>query len=274
MRAVGPNDILICLLPCFAGEWFFDQEKRILPLFGIKPRQLVVLCNTQDDTSRARKVGLRAEFVNHNCWLDENIFRPVDQSTKNLDAVLVSSPFPVKRAQLASQIVSLAVATHTPYPREVKEAVAPQEYFEELNNEEVAKLINRSRVGLCLSAAEGACYASSESLLCGVPVVSTPSKGGRDVWYTPHNHLLCEPTPDSVKVTVQELIRKEFEPDLIRAEHIKLATKFRERFVSLTAHLGADLGLDKDWDAIFRDGYVHKMVSFRPTADVIEELKS
>jgi hypothetical protein len=45
---------------------------------------------------------------------------------------------------------------------------------------------NRSRVGLCLSAHEGASLASAEYSLAGVPIVSTPSKGGRDVLFQEH----------------------------------------------------------------------------------------
>ena len=40
--------------------------------------------------------------------------------------------------------------------------------------------LNRARVGLCLSAREGAMFASMEYLLSGLPIVTTPSMGGRD----------------------------------------------------------------------------------------------
>ena len=49
-------------------------------------------------------------------------------------------------------------------------------------------------VGGVFSEEEGACWASSEYLLCGLPVVSTHSRGGRDVWYSGHNSLIVEPT--------------------------------------------------------------------------------
>ncbi len=52
-----------------------------------------------------------------------------------------------------------------------------------LNSWEVARKLNACRVGMCLSETEGAMFAAVEYLLCGLPVVSTPSQGGRDVWF-------------------------------------------------------------------------------------------
>eukprot|EP00967_Tisochrysis_lutea_P010454 scaffold11991_cov21-Tisochrysis_lutea.AAC.1 len=41
---------------------------------------------------------------------------------------------------------------------------------------EVAADIKKSATGGVFSALEGACYASTEILLCGCPVISTPSE--------------------------------------------------------------------------------------------------
>ena len=46
---------------------------------------------------------------------------------------------------------------------------------------------------------EGANYSSSEYLLCGLPVVSTESSGGRDYWFDDYNSIICKPNEDSVK---------------------------------------------------------------------------
>ena len=71
--------------------------------------------------------------------------------------------------------------------------------------EDIAELMNRSSVGLCLSLVEGAMRASMEYRLCGTPVVSTPSIGGRDRYFTgPHVRLVDE-QPDAVAAAVREL---------------------------------------------------------------------
>lgn len=58
--------------------------------------------------------------------------------------------------------------------------MAPCRY---LDHDEVTDAIYKSCLGGIFSEHEGACYASTEYLLCGCPVISTPSVGGRDVWY-------------------------------------------------------------------------------------------
>jgi hypothetical protein len=62
----------------------------------------------------------------------------------------------------------------------------------------IYKEINKAHVGLCLSAEEGAMFVSAEYLLCGIPVVSTRNKGGRDVMFTPEHVFIADDTPESV----------------------------------------------------------------------------
>ena len=49
-----------------------------------------------------------------------------------------------------------------------------------------------SQVGLCLSKSEGAMFASIEYLLCGLPIVSTKSVGGRDIFFTDENCIIAD----------------------------------------------------------------------------------
>ncbi|KAL4440414.1 hypothetical protein ABPG75_003415 [Micractinium tetrahymenae] len=67
-----------------------------------------------------------------------------------------------------------------------------------LSPAEVYAALNHSEVGALLSALEGPCWASTECLLCGLPVVSTRCSGGREVWYSQDNSIIVEPTPEAV----------------------------------------------------------------------------
>ncbi|MFI5322346.1 MAG: hypothetical protein ACHQ6U_02155 [Thermodesulfobacteriota bacterium] len=58
-----------------------------------------------------------------------------------------------------------------------------QKNYRVLTPEEMADALNRCMVGLCLSAEECGMYASVQYMLCGLPVVSTRSKGGRDEFF-------------------------------------------------------------------------------------------
>ena len=48
-----------------------------------------------------------------------------------------------------------------------------------------------------MSSQEGAMYSSVEYLLCGLPIVSTKSTGGHDVFFTDTNCIIAE---DSIRV--------------------------------------------------------------------------
>lgn len=273
MSIVRKTDILLCLIPWVLGEALLRKELSALRQFRLKPNQIVVLCNTQEDLEIVRKFGFQAEYVNHNCWLDQSIFKPRKKIVKDLDAVLNAKPCAWKRAELSAGIHSKAVLTYIPYPEELKRKLGTTEYFECLPSEKVATLLNRAKIGLCLSSEEGACYSSSEYLLSGIPVVSTPSKGGRHIWYTPRNHMICEPTVESVALTVERLIDSDLDGETIRNEHIELAQIFRQRFVQLTYKLGQSRGIEANWASVFQDQYFHKMVTFRATQDVLRELR-
>ncbi len=94
----------------------------------------------------------------------------------------------------------------------------------------VAEIVRRSHSGLILSEREGVCRASCEYLLAGIPVVSTRSAGGRDVWYDDYNAILVEPTAEAVATAVEELVAHPRDPRRIRADFRARAAIFRGRF--------------------------------------------
>ena len=91
----------------------------------------------------------------------------------------------------------------------------------------MAQFYNRARVGLILSEKEGACFASMEYLLCGLPVVSTPSIGGRDVFWDDRFVIVCDPTPEAVAGAVQEIKRRNIDPQLVRAATLEKVEEHR-----------------------------------------------
>ncbi|MHC5832700.1 MAG: glycosyltransferase, partial [Nostoc sp.] len=69
-------------------------------------------------------------------------------------------------------------------------------------------------------------------LLSGLPIVSTKSKGGRDVFFDEEYTLIVKDDPDAVKEGVNELIRRNISADTIR---YKALEKIREHRLSLTS---------------------------------------
>ena len=67
-----------------------------------------------------------------------------------------------------------------------------------LSSAQVAELLNASAAGLILSALEGQNRATIEYLMCGLPVVSTANRGGRDRFLSPSNSIFVSDTPEAV----------------------------------------------------------------------------
>ncbi len=157
--------------------------------------KIIYMSNSNAEYNMLVSSGLKAVFVSSNAFVSPAIFKPVPESEKRFDAVYDARINPYKRHMLATEIKSLALITaRSPsnhdesYIRSVMD-ILPQAYF--FNNplsadykwmslSDINTAINQCRVGLCLSAVEGAMYASMQYLLAGLPVVSTQSRGGRD----------------------------------------------------------------------------------------------
>ncbi|NOJ99365.1 glycosyltransferase, partial [Corallococcus coralloides] len=94
--------------------------------------------------------------------------------------------------------------------------------FVQLPHTTVNQAMAKAHVGLCLSKLEGAMYASIEYLLAGLPVVSTSSKGGRDVFFHPDTTLIVNDDPHAVQEGVAAMKARAIPPDYVRATTLKL----------------------------------------------------
>jgi len=208
--------------------------------FGRSDRA-IWLGNTPAEVAAARRYGRRSVFVNHNCFLSEERFPLVTAGrSPRYDAVLNANAGEWKRHGLTRDIPSLAYITYSrdkegklvwPVPS-FRPAFMNDRYLDEGERREVYA---QACCGLALSACEGANYATGEFLLGGLPMVSTQSTGGRDVWYTELNCIICEATPESVARAVQTW-RSRHEAgkvphERIRAEYLARMLEHRERFV-------------------------------------------
>jgi MoaA/NifB/PqqE/SkfB family radical SAM enzyme len=258
LHLVRPTDQVICFTIGDYQEPAYETMRRVLYVFELDVERFTVLCNYPAQVELARGAGLKAQLCNANAFIDEHVFRP-QPIQKRFDAVSNARLVKLKRVHLARLVPNLALiqghrleATEYDDPQEI-----PHAYLSEgpLSPRGVLRVISASRVGLALSEAEGACLASSEYLLCGLPVVSTPSRGGRDVWYDEDNSRICEPTAESVRDAVRLLIerlnRGEIDPQAIRARHIAIAEEHRRRFVDLTARAFRAIGSDEEASRVF-----------------------
>jgi glycosyltransferase involved in cell wall biosynthesis len=214
--------------------------------------QLILLCNTDRETEGMLAAGLNAATVSQNCLFNEMLYVPVPEVQPEFDAVYNARLSPYKRHHLAAAIDRLALiyynnaleftpsqfhAVHTRW-----KALLPSAYFaNELTTEgyqripvrDLNRILARSRVGLCLSAYEGAMRASIEYLSAGLPIVSTRSLGGRDRFFDEEFCLIVEDNPQQVKQAVDALIDRRIPRQYIREKTLAKISKDRARYVSI-----------------------------------------
>ncbi len=232
--------------------------------------QFIHLCNTKKQLEMFEDFGLRGIFCNHNCFVDERIFYPLQQTNKKFDALYDSRLSVWKRHDLAKKVENLALLFYF-IPGDDKEYINQQINFfsdkahlfnltknneyKKLNTRELNKAINSCKTGLCLSEEEGAMYASMQYLLCGLPVVTTPSRGGRDVFFDEEYVETVEPDPDAVKNGVKNALSKEIPQEYIRQKTLEKIQIHRNRFIDLIQSIykkeGKNKKFEDEWDSIF-----------------------
>jgi glycosyltransferase involved in cell wall biosynthesis len=203
------------------------------------------LCNELKDVSRFQSQGLATIHCNHNAFVDESIFLPDARADREFDAVYDARLLWWKRHGLAIRVASLGLLYYLipgvedpNYIGQVQRDFAHAHFFNHeggayqlLGPAAIAKQLNRCRVGLCLSASEGAMYASMQYLLCGLKVVSTPSFGGRAEFFDERYCQIVDPDPAAIQKAVSELAARPVDPALIRRETLARMQPHRQRLL-------------------------------------------
>lgn len=234
--------------------------------------RIIWLCNTRAEESLFREKQLEAIFCSHNAFCDERIYRPLPDVEREFDAVYDARISAFKRHSLAADLASLALiskrvgeANIGAYEDETRRALAHAHWFNDplrpdfavLTPEEVNEALNRCRVGLCLSAQEGAMMASIQYLLAGLPVVSTPSIGGRDVFFDDEFTRIVDANPQAVARGVAELIERRMPPQRVRAVALDRVMEHRRRLVAFIQSIYDAEGVRRDfageWSGLFRN---------------------
>ena len=123
--------------------------------------------------------------------------------------------------------------------------------YQRLEKHQINIYYNQSLIGGMFSECEGACFASSQYLLAGLPVISIKSVGGRDIWYNEHNSIICDNNEDSVYEAVEtaksKLSSGEFNREKIRELHLKQMDEHRNMLIE---YMNSKFLLEVDIDDI------------------------
>lgn len=182
------------------------------------------MCNAAEEDRMLRGLGFPGALVSINCFINERVFR-ITGEAKQYDAVYTAQMLPFKRLHLAAKIPSLFVVTYgecrTPegtYDLHRFEPLLSHASFNKgwASCDQIVSIHNQSRVGLALSAREGAMLGAVEYMLCGVPLVSTRCRGGRELFFDGRFVCVVEPTPEGVAKGVRGMVSRRVDSHLVR----------------------------------------------------------
>jgi glycosyltransferase involved in cell wall biosynthesis len=232
--------------------------------------EVIFLCNSAREMELLRQAGETPLLLNKNVFTSELTFHPIPGAPIEFDAVYNASLSPVKRHELAVMIPRVAYVTYYHHGLGSKSEVQPRLDLllypppgHQLINpvrdglpvymplHAINKVYGRAAVGLCLSAVEGPMQASMEYMLAGLPVVSTPSIGGRDHFFDPEYCLVVEPDPRQIRDAVLALRDRAISREYIRARTLAKLKAERMQFLALLDQIlerrGAPRRFGSEW---------------------------
>jgi len=221
------------------------------------------LCNSTHEEEVLKAKGLNAIFCHQNAFIDEKLYPIIPNAQKLYDAIYVARVTPFKRQELAQKIKTLRLIgwtspLETEYFKKIMSATPQVKWTCEIASNKIYREINSARVGLCLSAEEGAMFVSAEYMLCGIPAVTTKNLGGREVLFPENAFCYVDDNPESVAAGVYKMIKNPPAPSEIRQEYIKNMQIHRQIFIKLVQDIidssGGNFNFEEQWEEVF----IHK----------------
>lgn len=169
-------------------------------------------------------------LAQHNAFLDPSRYPLVKNEKRKFDALYIARITPFKRHFLAEKVERLHLIGN--YAEKEKEYfLETMTHFDhalwsrKVPSFFIGRKIGEACCGLALSAVEGAMFSCGEYSLCGVPVVNSRNKGGRDTLLPSFGFRYAEDTPESVAESVAYFADHPVEPMAIREEFLRLASE-------------------------------------------------
>jgi len=272
-KKIRENDYFFVYCGWFHSESFAKEADQIFAELSLNKDNFFIMYNSELEMSNFTPYGFKGDVINHNAWLDENlVMKVLPDVEKVYDAIYVARLSAFKRHELAKNVSNLALVAGINHGNPVNDLLPPYSYKNDLplSASEVCEKINQSRCGLLLSAMEGACFSSSEYLLCGIPVVSTKCLGGREVWYNDYNSKVVDADVKKISDAVEYFIETPLDPYKIRNDHITQAEGYRNKFIDAIGQIFYRNSVALDSRVHFNESYFHKLrKSYRPDFEKI-----
>lgn len=206
--------------------------------------QIIVLCNNENENQTIHAHGADTRFINQNVFLDERRYRPF-YGKRPFDAAYIARLTPFKRhgllpTELAPKLLLLGANVRKEeqdYAETIHQKYAKSTWIPFFSGARISEYLAKAKCGLALSASEGACFASAEYFLCGLPLVNTPALGGRDILFPNDFVKNVEANPEAIAEGIAFWVANPPDPDKIRAAWLDKAKPHREAFHKLMREL-------------------------------------
>ena len=250
----------------FLISWFYRDGIDQYNLLEKYSDSVTILANTPEEFIYFNFSKKKSIYCNQNAFLDDNLFVKQDFE-KVYDIVINANNNIVKKHYLLKDLMNkykiLFITYHT---KNISDRVDLQQYnptdmISGIDPNTVCNLLNKCKIGIYLTYIDGACYASSEYLLCGLPIISTHSKGGRDIWYNDNNSIIINPNENELSNAIEYMLINydKYNRDKIRNDHILKQNYFREKFIKYVQNLFTVCEINENYEEIFKKTFVNKM---------------
>jgi glycosyltransferase involved in cell wall biosynthesis len=286
-KALREQQIIYLMLTAWShehGNWnlntLTDFRRRYLAAFP--NHHIIHLANNYVEYDALVEAGIPAFCSNQNCHVDENLFT-IRSVEKKYDAVYNGQFLPFKRHKLAKEIKRLAIIGYNhnnSYCEDIRKDLSHATFLNFdgtskwtwLSQLRVSEIYNQSRVGLCLSAIEGAMHASMEYLLCGLPIVTTFSQGGRDFYFDGRFvHWTCD-EEKAIAQAVNSLSQANISSDFIRKTTLEKIATERFKFFEVIATLIRGLRSIEEIKNNYIENFNDKLITPKPITLFVESL--
>ncbi len=233
---------------------------------------ICILSPGAEENALLQSKSLRHIHAHHNAFIDEAVFFPQPGVEKRYDAVHVAALQSWKRHDLAWHVPNLCLITYAHGHGDdigLLQGYSSLAYCNATANgkvsflgaADVARKINESRAGLILSALEGGNFASGEYQFCGLPVITTPSRGGRHYFLDEETTVMTQAVPGEVERAVAETASWDLDACAIHQRAVARAIPHRERLLDYLSQIsGRNLRAEANrnaWHPAFRDKLHH-----------------
>lgn len=244
----------------FLIPWWYKDGVDHYKLIEIYATTVTILANSIDEDLFYKIHKLNSIYCNQNCWLDASIFN-IMPIKKEYDLVINANNSQWKNHHMLADINKKYKTLFITYNTSINDLQRynPACILNEIRTHKVVEELNKCRIGLALSTKEGACYASTEYLLCGLPVISTKSVGGRQTWYDKYNSIVVNPDEVELDKAIESALKNidSFDSMSIRNNCIKKQQMFRTIFDRQIQKILPNM----DAKSIIDNAFSHKMLN-------------